>query len=123
MARRWILRVALVGLLAAVAWQVRRARPLPAPGAPSAPSSPSAPEEAPAPEPTPEPEPEPAREPAVTWRDPVDGACPDGFLVKVNTRSGIAHVPGGRSYDRTVPDRCYATAADAVADGYRLAKA
>jgi hypothetical protein len=43
--------------------------------------------------------------------------------VKVNARSGIAHVPGGRFYDRTVPERCYATAADAEADGYRLAKA
>jgi len=58
-----------------------------------------------------------------TWVLPDDGACPDGYPVKVNTRSGIVHEPGGRSYDRTVPDRCYATAADAEADGYRRAKA
>lgn len=57
------------------------------------------------------------------WLPPIDGDCPDGHPVKVNTRSGIFHVPGGRSYDRTVPDRCYATAADAEADGYRRAKA
>ena len=38
-------------------------------------------------------------------------------------QSGIFHVPGGRFYDRTVPERCYATAAAAEADGYRRAKA
>jgi hypothetical protein len=45
------------------------------------------------------------------WRTPVDGQCP-----------GIFHLPGGRSYERTVPERCYATAEDAAADGYRQAK-
>jgi hypothetical protein len=54
---------------------------------------------------------------------PVDGACPPGYPVKANDNSGIFHVPGGRFYDRTVPERCYADAADAVADGYRAAKA
>ena len=39
-----------------------------------------------------------------------------------NADSGIFHVPGGMSYDRTVPERCYATAADAEADGFRQAK-
>jgi hypothetical protein len=43
--------------------------------------------------------------------------------VKVNESSGIFHVPGGRFYARTIPDRCYAAADDAVADGYRQAKA
>jgi hypothetical protein len=43
--------------------------------------------------------------------------------VKVNESSGIFHVPGGRFYQRTIPDRCYATSADAEADGYRQAKA
>jgi hypothetical protein len=56
------------------------------------------------------------------WRKPVDGMCPDGFPIKV-AKSGIYHVPGGRSYDRTVADRCYASADDAEADGYRRAKA
>jgi hypothetical protein len=37
--------------------------------------------------------------------------------------SGIFHVPGGRSYDRTAPVRCYLDAASAEADGYRQAKA
>lgn len=64
--------------------------------------------------------PEPASAP--TWTEPVDGGCPEGYPVKV-AASGIYHVPGGRSYDRTTPVRCYADAASAEADGYRQAKA
>jgi hypothetical protein len=60
--------------------------------------------------------------PASTWVPPVDGACPSGYPVKGNANSRIYHVPGGRFYDRTVPERCYASAADAEADGYRAAK-
>lgn len=52
-----------------------------------------------------------------------DGSCPDSHLIKANGNSGIFHVPGGRFYDRTKAERCYATAADAVTDGYRPAKA
>jgi hypothetical protein len=58
-----------------------------------------------------------------TWVEPVDGACPDGYPIKANNNSGIYHVPGGRFYDRTVPERCYAEAQAAAADGYRAAKA
>ncbi|HEY7133568.1 MAG TPA: hypothetical protein VIB48_00755 [Acidimicrobiia bacterium] len=54
--------------------------------------------------------------------DPVEGDCPPGFPVKGKRSSGIFHVPGGLSYDRTVPDRCYATAEDAAADGLRAAR-
>jgi hypothetical protein len=54
---------------------------------------------------------------------PIDGVCPDGYLVKANAASGIFHVPGGRFYDRTIPTRCYAAAEAAEADGYRRAKA
>ena len=60
--------------------------------------------------------------PTASWVPPDDGACPSGYPVKANANSGIFHVPGGRSYDRTVPERCYASAADAEADGYRAAK-
>jgi hypothetical protein len=55
--------------------------------------------------------------------EPVDGACPHGYPIKANDKSGIFHVPGGRFYERTVPERCYADAGDAEADGYRRAKA
>jgi hypothetical protein len=54
---------------------------------------------------------------------PADGRCPDGYPIKANAKSRIYHVPGGRSYDRTVPERCYASTEDAEADGYRRAKA
>lgn len=57
------------------------------------------------------------------WVAPVDGRCPDGYPIKANDNSRIFHVPGGRFYDRTVPERCYADADAAAADGYRAAKA
>jgi hypothetical protein len=60
--------------------------------------------------------------PGQRWVAPVDEQCPPGYPIKGNAKSGIYHVPGGRFYERTVPDRCYATEADAAADGYRRAK-
>ena len=56
------------------------------------------------------------------WVPPALGACPDGYPVKAKQSSQIYHVPGGRFYDRTVPDRCYADPAAAEADGYRASK-
>jgi hypothetical protein len=58
---------------------------------------------------------------AAAWIEPSNGTCPDGYPVKA-ARSGVYHVPGGSFYDRTTPDRCYATAAAAEADGYRASK-
>lgn len=52
-----------------------------------------------------------------------NGACPAGYPVKANDNSGIFHLPGGRFYDRTKPERCYSDAVVAAADGYRAAKA
>lgn len=60
---------------------------------------------------------------SAVWVEPVDGDCPSGYPIKANDNSGIFHVPGGRFYERTVPERCYADAHDAEADGYRRAKA
>ena len=59
----------------------------------------------------------------LTWVEPVDGACPTSHPVKTNAASGIFHVPGGRFYDRTKPERCYSTPEAAAADGYRPSKA
>ena len=56
-----------------------------------------------------------------TWSAAVDGSCPDGYPVKANS-SGIYHVPGGQSYDRTIPERCYPDPRAAEADGYRAAR-
>ena len=56
------------------------------------------------------------------WVEPVDGACPSSHPIKGNADSGIYHVPGGASYDRTVPERCYVSPEAAEADGFRRAK-
>lgn len=66
---------------------------------------------------------EPLVDSQMKWVAPVDGGCPDGYPIKANDNSGIFHVPGGRFYERTVPERCYSTADGALADGYRQAKA
>jgi hypothetical protein len=60
--------------------------------------------------------------PSARWTDPVEKACPSGFPVKVKLASGIYHLPGMLAYDRTTPDRCYSSADDAEADGFRPAK-
>ena len=59
---------------------------------------------------------------ALEWVAPVEGACPVSHPVKANDNSGIFHVPGGRFYERTKPERCYASPEAATADGYRAAK-
>jgi hypothetical protein len=56
------------------------------------------------------------------WIEPDAGACPVSHPVKAKLTSGIFHVPGGANYDRTKPDRCYASAAAAETDGLRPAK-
>jgi hypothetical protein len=63
-----------------------------------------------------------ADEAARRWVEPVEGACPEGFAIKAKMRSGIYHEPGALAYERTKPDRCYASAADAEADGLRPPK-
>lgn len=57
-----------------------------------------------------------------TWLAPVDGDCPEGYPVKAKLSSGIFHLPGMAAYGRTHPDRCYASAEDALVDGLRAAK-
>ena len=62
------------------------------------------------------------RRPSARWTDPVEKACPTGFPVKVKLASGIYHLPGMLAYERTSPDRCYTSAEEAEADGFRAAK-
>lgn len=73
-----------------------------------------------------DPEPAPAdteASAATAWVAPDgNGDCPHGYPVKVKISSGIFHLPGGLAYERTKPDRCYATPQAAEADGYRAAK-
>jgi hypothetical protein len=56
------------------------------------------------------------------WLAPIDGACPGSHPVKAKLASGIYHVPGGQSYERTTPDRCYVDATAAEQDGLRASK-
>ena len=54
--------------------------------------------------------------------DPVEGACPASHPIKGNKSSMgalIYHTPASASYDRTRPESCFATEADAEAAGYR----
>ncbi|MFM7617601.1 MAG: hypothetical protein ACKO72_09130 [Actinomycetes bacterium] len=65
---------------------------------------------------------EPVPAPSAAWVPPVDGECPPGYPIKAKHSSEVFHAPGGASYDRTRPDRCYRDAAAAEADGLRAAK-
>jgi hypothetical protein len=105
----WIVLLAAAGAAAWAWWRERMPE-----------NAPAAPPEWP-PIPTVTPTPVAAADTAWTIPD-ADGSCPDGFPVKVKVASGIYHVPGGRFHERTRPDRCYATAVDAEADGYRRSK-
>ncbi|CAN5801437.1 trigger factor [soil metagenome] len=52
---------------------------------------------------------------------PGDGSadCPEGYPVKGNADSMIYHAGGDSTYERTIPEFCFATTDDAVAAGYR----
>lgn len=124
---RWLRRLVWLGVLAGGGfagyrmWNQRQAQSVPTPQWP-----PLSPEPRPAAAPAKQTVSafESAQEaPATRWVSPVDGECPDGYPLKANDNSGIFHVPGGRFYARTVAERCYASAEDAIADGYRPAKA
>lgn len=68
-------------------------------------------------------EPPAAMAPETAWvAADAEGACPPGYPIKVKERSGIYHAAGMLNYERTAPDRCYATEAAAEADGFRPAK-
>jgi hypothetical protein len=61
--------------------------------------------------------------PPQSWIAPDDeGVCPTSHPIKAKLSSKIFHLPGMFAYDRTQPDRCYATEDAAVADGLRKAK-
>lgn len=54
---------------------------------------------------------------------PIDAyQCPATHPIKGNRNSMIFHKPGGQYYDRTKPEECFGTDADAVAAGYRASK-
>lgn len=63
-----------------------------------------------------------AKKPATAWVEPNEGVCPNSHPIKAKLASGIFHLPGMFAYDRTRPDRCYASAQDAEGDGLHRAK-
>lgn len=52
--------------------------------------------------------------------------CPEAHPIKGNINpqkhTMIYHMPGGQYYNRTMPERCYATEEDAQKDGFRRSK-
>ena len=117
--RTFFLLIIAVGVGATATWWRRRSdTPMPAapPEWPPLRPVPDALSATPSPDSTPAPT-------GATWVAPdPDGSAPASHPVKAKDSSGIFHVPGGRFYDRTKADRCYATAAAAEADGYRPSK-
>ena len=75
-----------------------------------------------APKPATDVAPKPAGDVDVAWVEPTGEVCPTTHPVKAKLSSKIFHVPGGQSYDRTKPDRCYRDAGAAEADGLRQSK-
>jgi hypothetical protein len=111
--RRLLLIVSTAVLLAALAnWWRQRNEAEPAAGPPEWPPWPDAPTTTP---------PAPITS-APAWVEATDDEAPAGYPIKLKVSSGIFHVPGGRFYERTNPDRWYATADAAIADGYRQSK-
>jgi trigger factor len=49
--------------------------------------------------------------------------CPEGYPIKGNASSMIYHGPGQSSYDRTMPEMCFASEEAAITEGYRASKA
>lgn len=56
------------------------------------------------------------------WVDPEGGVCPTSHPVKAKLSSRLYHLPGMLAYNRTRPDRCYATEDAATADGLTKAR-
>ena len=61
--------------------------------------------------------------PPAAWVEPdPSGTAPATHPVKAKLSSHVFHLPGMSAYHRTRPDRCYATAEAAEADGFVRAK-
>jgi hypothetical protein len=63
----------------------------------------------------------PGAPPQSAWTCPVTHPIKGNFTTYSGERC-IYHVRGGGYYDKTKPERCYATEADAVKDGCRRSK-
>jgi hypothetical protein len=66
----------------------------------------------------------PTPAPLPDWLEPNPNgtSCPISHPIKVKLSSGLFHAPGMLAYNRTRPDRCYASESAAIADGFTKAK-
>lgn len=66
----------------------------------------------------------PAESPSamVSWVEPVGGACPTSHPIKVKLGSRVFRKPGTPSYDKSKPDRCYASESAARRGGFNEAQ-
>lgn len=60
--------------------------------------------------------------PQSAWTCPITHPIKGNFTPTDPREYCIYHVPGGKFYERTKPERCYASEADAVRDGCRRSK-
>ena len=67
------------------------------------------------------PQPRPGVEPQDDWTCPLSHPIKGNFTTYSGERC-VYHVSGGGFYDKTEPERCYATGAEARADGCRRSK-
>ena len=116
-----LVKLLAVAAVVVAAYSALKRRPAPPSASPTAPPTRPGPVEAPAvPPEVAEAVEEPSTGGGAGSAEPTaDGGCPDGFPVKANVKTKVFHVPGGVLYDRTVADRCYASAEAAEADGLR----
>src|SRR4051794_33711039 len=111
-------RLVVLGILAAAAYALFRALAARSAGSRSAPSAAGAWQAQPFPFP-----PQPVVDAPAPWVEASEGGtCPAHHPVKAKLTSGIFHLPGGASYDRTRADRCYVSAEAAEAEGLRASK-
>jgi hypothetical protein len=61
-------------------------------------------------------------QPPVAWVEPQGTVCPTSHPVKAKLSTKVFRGPNSPGYDKSKPDRCYASADAAVADGFREAK-
>jgi len=69
-----------------------------------------------------QPTPRPGVEPQDAWTCPATHPIKGNFTPTDPRELCICHIQGGQYYDRTKPERCYSTDADARRDGRRKSK-